>query len=395
MKIAVAALRSNPFRHLERYPINREKIEALKASISTTTFWDNLLARPAPAEPDAFELAFGHHRWTALQELGIEFVDIPVRDLSDTDMARIMAHENMTEWAHSAAVEHETVRALVEGFAAGRLKLPPVNSKEGGTVRFAPSFVPRGRSSSAAAGELAAEAREPSSPAPAGELAYTVATLAEFLGWKRYKVEAALSALALIENGLAVPETFDGLSSKQAEVVARQVRSAARRPRVVFATAQQIGVELAAGMRRLETDPLLAELRGDAPPITVHDAHIIAEQIIEAATPKLAPPPPLIDDFAWQVIKRLRKIYFSELMQEKLKALIENRAHLREPIRQPLTKVLKALAQQFQDWAVQLEARPATTQPAQSAGVEDPANLNNDFCLDNSRQNEAPAPVVT
>src|SRR5215475_1914233 len=119
MRIAVADLRPNPFRHLERYPIDRDKVDALKRSIKDTTFWDNLLVRKANGN---FECAYGHHRLVALQELRVDYIDVPVRDLDDTVMAQIMAHENMEEWGHSSAVEQETVRAIIEGYAEGRIK---------------------------------------------------------------------------------------------------------------------------------------------------------------------------------------------------------------------------------------------------------------------------------
>ena len=37
-------VRANPFRNIEHYPIHPEKIEALRASINSTGFWDILPA---------------------------------------------------------------------------------------------------------------------------------------------------------------------------------------------------------------------------------------------------------------------------------------------------------------------------------------------------------------
>jgi hypothetical protein len=66
----------------------------------------------------------------ALKKAGVDTVDIPVRDLDDTLMAKIMAHENMDEWAHNALIEQETLRSIVMGYAEGRIKLPSVNRKK-------------------------------------------------------------------------------------------------------------------------------------------------------------------------------------------------------------------------------------------------------------------------
>ena len=48
MKVFVDSLLPNPYRNIEKYPIDREKVEALKISIGETSFWDNILARPKP-----------------------------------------------------------------------------------------------------------------------------------------------------------------------------------------------------------------------------------------------------------------------------------------------------------------------------------------------------------
>ena len=109
MKIRVEDVEANPFRNMDNYPINRDKVDHLKTSIKETSFWDNILARPKPNESGKYQLAYGHHRWIALRELEIEEIDIPVRDLDDVTMIKIMANENLTEWSSSTIVINETV----------------------------------------------------------------------------------------------------------------------------------------------------------------------------------------------------------------------------------------------------------------------------------------------
>ncbi len=108
MKIEVKKLKPNPFRRMDRYPMDPHKIDALKKSIQQTTFWDNLLAREGKRKGE-YELAYGHHRLQALQELEIKEIDIPVRDLDDVTMIKIMANENLDQWEMSPAVINETV----------------------------------------------------------------------------------------------------------------------------------------------------------------------------------------------------------------------------------------------------------------------------------------------
>jgi hypothetical protein len=113
MKVKVSNLKPNPFRNLEKYEIDSYKVEALATSIKETSFWDNILARPG--KDDKFEIAYGHHRLFAIQKVGLEEVDIPVRNLDDATMIRIMANENMDLWKTSPKVVDETV-LVAKGF---------------------------------------------------------------------------------------------------------------------------------------------------------------------------------------------------------------------------------------------------------------------------------------
>jgi hypothetical protein len=133
------------------------------------TSCDNLFARKDAN--GGYELAYGHHRLAALKALKIDEIAIPVRNLSNTLMIKIMANENMTEWGANAAIEQETVRAVKT-----RSNCPKPDSKTiHNQLRYAPGFKPDGQ-----------HAPHSSGPHP-----YTLETLEEFLGWKRYKVKAA------------------------------------------------------------------------------------------------------------------------------------------------------------------------------------------------------------
>jgi ParB-like chromosome segregation protein Spo0J len=111
MKIKVNQLCFNPYRNVDKYPVNKQKVEELKVSMKETTFWDNILARPKPGAESKYEIAYGHHRLIAIRELEIKEVDIPIRDLDDATMLRIMANENMDMWKSVPSVLYETVRA--------------------------------------------------------------------------------------------------------------------------------------------------------------------------------------------------------------------------------------------------------------------------------------------
>jgi len=148
MKVQIKDLHPNPFRDLDNYPIDREKVENLKRSISSTDFWDNILGRIKKGsklngygadgeyvgifsinkepieiveggipveweiEEGGVEIAYGHHRKIALEGVypPSHEINIPVKDLDDSMMIRIMANENMEDWKVSPGVIDETVR---------------------------------------------------------------------------------------------------------------------------------------------------------------------------------------------------------------------------------------------------------------------------------------------
>ena len=90
MRFRIKEIKPNPFRDASRYPINKEKVAALRRSIQTTGFWDNIVARQQV--DGKAEIAYGHHRLQALRE---EFspdheVDLIIQDLDDEAMLKMM-----------------------------------------------------------------------------------------------------------------------------------------------------------------------------------------------------------------------------------------------------------------------------------------------------------------
>jgi len=110
MKVKIKDLRPNPFRNIKSYPINEAKVKNLISSIEQTGFWDNILTRQKNGK---IEIAYGHHRLMALQRKfkSDHIIDIPIKDLDDPAMIKIMANENDEDWATSAAIIDETIRA--------------------------------------------------------------------------------------------------------------------------------------------------------------------------------------------------------------------------------------------------------------------------------------------
>jgi len=215
--VPIEKLHANPFRRIEQYPIQEEKVEALVESIEQTGFWNNLVCREA--EDHGYQIAYGHHRLEALFRFADKVderitVNVEVKDLSDKEMLKIMARENMEEWGSDAWIALETVRSTVEAYADGRIELkdprgPGVNLNQ---LRWSPSFL-KG---------------EP--PVGTQEAPYSVKTIAEFLGWTtktgnpKDKTRYALQALELIEQGVMEEGQAKGMSTNELRALVRKTR---------------------------------------------------------------------------------------------------------------------------------------------------------------------------
>jgi hypothetical protein len=112
MKILVEKILPNPYRNMEKYPINRDKVESLKASIEETGVWQTIVAREHPDKKGFFQIAFGHHRLQAIKELKIKEIKISVEEMTDIQMLKRMANENMNDWGITTGVIVETVLSV-------------------------------------------------------------------------------------------------------------------------------------------------------------------------------------------------------------------------------------------------------------------------------------------
>ena len=317
MQIPVRALKPNPFRNIERYPISRDKVDALKRSIKDTTFWDNLLVREAP-DGKGYEITFGHHRKIALEELIKEnpkypkSIEAQVRDLTDTQMARMMAHENMQEWESSATVEQETIRAIIEGYADGKITLESPNGVEsGGRLRFAPRFG--------------------IDPGAHGDRPYTVKTLAGFLGWGESKVEKALSGLSAVEEGVADDEDFHGLSPTAADEVAIAARRIAKETGSK-SKAKKVVKQIAKDVRAGHVSTRGIKTRAEITAGIFDDRAQRLEKISRRQIPD-------IDQFAIGIAGDIDRLFFDR--SDEFAAIVEHQASLKRESRTMLMSALK------------------------------------------------------
>jgi len=213
--VPIEKLHANPFRRIEQYPIQEEKVEALVESIEQTGFWNNLVCRKA--EDDGYEIAYGHHRLEALFRFADKVdervtVNVEVKDLSDKEMLKMMARENMEEWESDAWIDLETIRSTVEAYADGKIDLQEPKTNNKNQWRFAPSFIQ---------GKRVDEGR----PHP-----YTAKAIGECLGWLQprgkasRRVRQSLTALEFIERGILNEDQLKGLSSTDVRALITKTR---------------------------------------------------------------------------------------------------------------------------------------------------------------------------
>ncbi len=95
--IALDRLQDNAYQHLARTEgdpaVQGEKLEELAESIRANGFYGALLARMTAK---GYQLAYGHRRREAARLAGLTELPVKVMELSDEQMARIMASENFS-----------------------------------------------------------------------------------------------------------------------------------------------------------------------------------------------------------------------------------------------------------------------------------------------------------
>lgn len=359
MKVKLKNVNPNPYRDMGSYPILRTKVDQLKKSIASTSFWDNIVAREDGK--GGIQIAYGHHRLTALRELydGEHELDFIVRDLDDGDMLKIMAHENLDEWATDSSIERETVRAVVKAYGSGSIALPKVTSKTSSNqLRYAPSFCFGINSISRSASGSEADAKP-----------YNADVIAAFLGGTlpMATVQYTLRALCLIEQGHLSEEQLKGLSSNQArEVVdevtrsikhAEEIRKEAERkakaaptPVIAKKTTQEAEKQARAVVKKTAqavTDTF--QKKGSA-----NEAKAAAREVRVSTHPK-DDALPEIDDAAKRIASQIQRLLDPEYDPgKKLTEIIKYKQHLSTNNINNLTRALDIVIEYAQGYRARL-----------------------------------------
>jgi len=190
---------------MERYPIDRDKVAALKESFQSTGFWENIVGR-VNENGDA-EIAYGHHRIIALEEeYGDDYeFNLIIKDLDESAMLQMMVRENNEVYHGSAKVEQESIRAVLMALSDGTIGIDVAD--KGKSQHVSDFILISGNQKDTEISERGLEG---------------------FTGISYNKVKFALTALKAVLDEKVKDSDFDGVTSTQANVIVQEVEKTER-----------------------------------------------------------------------------------------------------------------------------------------------------------------------
>lgn len=204
----------NPFRRVEKYPLVEAKVDNLVESIKTTGFWENIIVRiNGDSQP---EIAFGHHRLSALRKVYPETqaFDWNVRALTDGQMIQMMARENGESYRSDPSVLRETITATLKALGEGKIgpeEMPIGSNASKQYIRYAPGFE--------------------TAPSTGALRQYTKESLAKFLGLARPtgnpqdSFDTAFATLELMSEGYLTEAQVKGADAGKLSYLVRVARA--------------------------------------------------------------------------------------------------------------------------------------------------------------------------
>ena len=345
--ILLSKIKPNPFRKMDRYPIKREKVQALKESFEKTGFWGNIVGREVGTT--GVEIAYWHHRLIALQEKyggKRARVEVIVKQLTADDMLHMMADENMQEWETNSVVEQETIRAVVEAYAAGEIELVKPSIRNGKGIRNAPGF-----------GVLSGKQIKEDNLFP-----YNAESVAVYLGWMSGKqvsprVRNALKVLEVAEEMDAeedVAAITADLGSDQAKVAVEQVkkvRQAHTESGASKASATKHGIR--AG-KAIAKDMKKGKAGGG-----VRGAAKVAEDF-KPKKPKHNKTPD-IEKFVDTFTSQLGEMMKTDKAKDAMDLLLQHKEYIGDKQKKKLAKAMTELGKRCDTFASRLEAKAVGT----------------------------------
>lgn len=348
-RIALRDLEANPYRHIEKYKIQKEKVDRLIASYDESGFWDgSIQARPHPTKTGKYQIAFGHHRLEAARRAKLPEIGVVVSKRDNATMIRMMASENAEEWSSSPLITQETIGAVIQAYADGEIELDPVKSGEGtrGGAQHGVYFV-------------FADANT--------KKAYTLTTVAKFLNWLQKDNEPTRNCRIAFEAWHAAQDlgvdvkayqddlhrSGDGelLTNKATEAILTAARTAQRQakragadPSVVKQSARKAAEEV---VKDIKEKGSARATKDGAGRVGKGAANRVLAKSGMRVDPKAPPPlPSFVAKMAEAILDRTN--LFLADVEEKIGAAMPFRDQVPDSISRELVKVLRAQGQEVQ-----------------------------------------------
>lgn len=119
-KVPISSERNVPIEFVTRNPRNPRRmfseveLEDLAQSIKEHGVVQPIVVRPAPGEPDRFELIAGERRWRASQRAGVDTIPVIIRDVDDRVALEIAIVENVQRADLNAVEEAMGYQQLID-----------------------------------------------------------------------------------------------------------------------------------------------------------------------------------------------------------------------------------------------------------------------------------------
>lgn len=119
-KVPISSERNVPIEFVTRNPRNPRRmfseveLEDLAQSIKEHGVVQPIVVRPAPNEPDRFELIAGERRWRASQRAGVDKIPVIIRDVDDRVALEIAIVENVQRADLNAVEEAMGYQQLID-----------------------------------------------------------------------------------------------------------------------------------------------------------------------------------------------------------------------------------------------------------------------------------------
>lgn len=331
--VKLSQLEPNPYRHFETYPIVKEKIDELMASIDATGFWgETVIARKIGS---TYQIAFGHHRIEAARkQLGKNAkAQISIRNLDDNQMLAMMARENSETYAITADMDMELVRAAIEGFAEGYIDLPRPKPTNRGVEN---GLLPADFGFDVMSDNLL-------------HIKFTRDGLGKLLGMPHRRLVHALANLKVVNvKKLASKKDYQGLKHDQADQLTRQV------VKVKNKAGEKAAREAAPRISKALKQKEFGSNAGGHP--SRKTAERIADEVIEKTIGKQLPD---IDAVSVKTASTIKKFLESSELAKTLAEIVKYSDSLSPFRRKSLIAALKGLEKIAVKYREILEGQPA------------------------------------